>query len=141
MQTVNRKLEVLTVQFKLEFFFSKRTNLLTDENRPRSFLNSTLTLLTINTFKVKIWKELSLNPKLKFSNPYIVVAWWTKPLIFQTWFDLIKFIFIFTLGCKEICIRKSVFVAKTEFLCWKFELQENDSGSANSIITLVFNSS
>ena len=54
MQTVNRKLEVLTVQFKLEFFFSKRTNLLTDENRPRSFLNSTLTLLTINTFKVKI---------------------------------------------------------------------------------------
>ena len=141
MQTVNRKLEVLTVQFKLEFFFSKRTNLLTDENRPRSFLNSTLTLLTINTFKVKIWKELSLNHKLKFSNPYIVVTWWTKPLIFQTWFDLIKFIFIFTLGCKEICIRKSVFVAKTEFLCWKFELQENDSGSANSIITLVFNSS
>ena len=141
MQTVNRKLEVLTVQFKLEFFFSKRTNLLTDENRPRSFLNSTLTLLTINTFKVKIWKELSLNHKLKFSNPYIVVAWWTKPLIFQTWFDLIKFIFIFTLGCKEICIIKSVFVAKTEFLCWKFELQENDSGSANSIITLVFNSS
>ena len=68
--------------------------------------------------------EMSLCHKLNFFNPYIFDTWWCtlcKPLIFHTWIiwsnrnhsenDLRST----TLGCKDIRIRKSEFVAKTQF--------------------------
>ena len=59
-------------------------------------------------------KELSLCHELKFLNSYIFAAWWCKPLIFQS-----GIIWSTLLGCKDIGIRKSEFVAKAHFLCYQ----------------------
>ena len=67
-------------------------------------------------------KELSLCHKLKFSNPYIHGTWCCRLLIFQTkiiWCNRIyslKYLRSMTLGCRDIGIRKSEFVSKTQFL-------------------------
>ena len=68
-------------------------------------------------------KELSLCHKHWFSYLYIFLTWWRKALIFQTkviWPSRIhnlKYLRPTTLGCKDIEIWKSEFVAKTQFLC------------------------
>ena len=71
--------------------------------------------------KKMLWvKELSLCPKLKFSNPYIFTTGRRRPLIFQTYINRIlslKYLRSTTLGCKDIRIRKFEFVTKTQFLC------------------------
>ena len=67
-------------------------------------------------------KELSFCHKFLFYNPYIFAVWWCKPLIFQTIIIWSKRIYslkyqrspIYTYI--EIGIRKSEFVAKTQFL-------------------------
>ena len=70
-------------------------------------------------------KELSLCHKLKFSNPYIYGTWCCRLLIFQTkiiWCNRIhslKFLRSTTLGCRDIGIRKSEFVSKTQFICFE----------------------
>ena len=67
-------------------------------------------------------KELSLCHKLKYSNLYILKNWCDKPLIFQIqviWSNRIhslKYLRSTTFGFKDIVIRKSEFVAKTQFL-------------------------
>ena len=72
-------------------------------------------------------KELSFCRKLKFSNPYICAAEWFKPLIFQTLniysnrIHSLKHLWFTRLDCKDIRIRKSEFVAKTQFLYQKFK--------------------
>ena len=69
---------------------------------------------------------MSLCHKLKLSNPYIFATRWCKPLIFQIMIigsnkiHSLKYLRFTTLRCKDIGIRKSEFVAKTQFLClWK----------------------
>ena len=60
--------------------------------------------------------------KLEFYNPYIFATGWRKPLIFQTYMiwsnrnQSLKYLRSMSLGCKDIGIRKSKFVAKTQFL-------------------------
>ena len=67
-------------------------------------------------------KELSLCHKLKCCNPYILAICWCKLIKFQTliiWSNIIyslKCLRSTTLGCKDIRIGKSEFVAKTQFL-------------------------
>ena len=67
-------------------------------------------------------KDLNLCYKFNFCNPYIFATWLYKPLIFQThiiWSNSIhslKFQRSTTLGCSDIEIRKSEFVAKAQFL-------------------------
>ena len=64
-------------------------------------------------------KELSLCHKLWFYNPYIFATGWRKPFIFQTymiWANIshsLKYLSSMSLGCKDIGIIKSKFVAKT----------------------------
>ena len=55
-------------------------------------------------------KDLSLRHKLNLSNPYIIATWWCKPLIL----DLTEYLSCTTLVCKNIGIRKSEFVVKTQ---------------------------
>ena len=68
-------------------------------------------------------KELSLCNKIKCLNPNISWTRSWKPLIFQTqiiWFKRIhslKYLRSTTFGSKDIVIRNSEFVAKTQFLC------------------------
>jgi len=68
---------------------------------------------------------LSLCHKLKFSNPYVYGTWWCRLLIFQTkiiWCNIIqslKYLRSSTLGCRDIGIRKSEFVLKTQLLSFK----------------------
>ena len=69
---------------------------------------------------------MSLCHKIKFSNPFFLATWWLKPFILQT-----KIIWSYTIyslkylrstpwDCKDIEIRKSKFVAKTQFFCeWR----------------------
>jgi len=67
-------------------------------------------------------KELSHCHKLKFSNPYIYGTWCCRLLIFQTkiiWCNRIhslKYLRSTTLCCRDIGIRKSEFVSKTQLL-------------------------
>ena len=67
--------------------------------------------------------ELSLCVKLKYSNSYTFGTRCCKPLIFQIqniWSNRIhglKYLRSTTFGSKDIVIRKSEFVAKTQFLC------------------------
>jgi len=67
-------------------------------------------------------KELNLCHKLKFSNPYIYWTWCCRLLIFQTkiiWCNRthsLKYLTSTTMGCRDIGIRKSEFVSKTQFL-------------------------
>ena len=67
-------------------------------------------------------KELSLCHKLKFSNPYIFAILKCISLIFQTQIissniiHSLKYLRSTTISCKDIGIRKSEFVAKTQFL-------------------------
>ena len=67
-------------------------------------------------------KELSLCHKLHYSNPNIFRIGYCKPFIFQTqtiWsnrFNSLKYLKFTTFGSKDIVIRKSEFVAKTQFL-------------------------
>ena len=67
-------------------------------------------------------KELSFCHKLEFSNPYIFATGWRKPLILQTYMiwsnrnHSLKYLRSMSLGCKDIGIGKSKFVAKTQFL-------------------------
>ena len=67
-------------------------------------------------------KELSFCHKLKFSNPHTFEIWRCKPLIFHTyiiWTDRSHSLQCqrsTILGSKDIGIRKSKFVAKTQFL-------------------------
>ena len=67
--------------------------------------------------KFLLSKELSLWSKLKFFNSYISATWWCKLLIFQT---LVIYSNLYlrttTLGCTDIGIWKSEFVATTQFL-------------------------
>ena len=88
-----------------------------------------LPLNVINVYKVKS-KELSLCHKFSFCKTYIFATLWYEPLIFQTyiiWSNSIhslKYLRYTTLGCKcnDIKIRKSEFVAKTQFLSTELEL-------------------
>ena len=78
--------------------------------------------------KLKKWyilvkrNELSLCHKLKFSNSFIFAISLYKPVIVWTliiWaygIHSLKYLSITTLGCKDIVIRKSEFVAKSQFL-------------------------
>ena len=69
---------------------------------------------------------MSLCHKFKFSNPHISATCWCKPLQFQTsiiWYNNIhslKYLRSTTVGCKDIRIIKSEFVAKTQFLWHSF---------------------
>ena len=71
-----------------------------------------------------ITKELSFCSKLKFSNPHICATKWFKPLIFQTLniysnrIRSLKYLRFTRLDCKDIRIRKSEFMAKTQFLLY-----------------------
>ena len=96
---------------KLEFHWRQATVIFTDFHRH---------------FKLdRRWrlKELSLCNKIKYLNPNIFRTRYCKPLIFQTqiiWFNRIhslKYLRSTTLGSKDIVIRKSGFVAKTQVLC------------------------
>ena len=66
-------------------------------------------------------KELSFYHKLWFYNRHIFSTWWCKPLICQTiiiWSKMIhslKYLRSPTIKCKDIGIRKSEFVTKTQF--------------------------
>ena len=78
-----------------------------------------------------IWKkELSLCHKLHYSNPNIFRTRCCKPLLFQTqtiWshrFNSLKYLKFTTFGSKDIVIRKSEFVAKTQFL-WNPKVLKN----------------
>ena len=74
---------------------------------------------------LNIAKELSLWNKIKYLNLEIFRTRSCKPLIFQTqiiWSNRIhslKYLRSATFGCKDIVIRKSEFVAKTQFLCFQ----------------------
>ena len=74
---------------------------------------------------LNIAKELSLRNKIKYLNLEIFRTRSCKPLIFQTqifWSNRIhslKYLRSATFGCKDIVIRKSEFVAKTQFLCFQ----------------------
>ena len=63
-------------------------------------------------------KGIESLPQNQFSNPYIFGTWWCKPLIFQTliiWYNIIhclKYLRSTILGCKDIWIRNSEFVAR-----------------------------
>ena len=67
-------------------------------------------------------KELSFCHKLKFPNPYIYGTWCCRLLIFQTkiiWCNRIhslKYLRSTTLDFRDIGVRKSEFVTKTQFL-------------------------
>ena len=68
---------------------------------------------------------MSLYHKLKLSNSYFFATWWCRPSIFQTktilsnTIDSLKYLRSTTLGGTDIGIRKSEFVAKTQFLWMK----------------------
>ena len=70
-----------------------------------------------------VTKELSLRNKIKYLNLNIFRTRCCKPLIFQTqiiWSKRIhslKYLRSATFGSKDIVIRKSEFVTKTQFLC------------------------
>ena len=89
----------------------------------------------------KISKELSLCHKIQFSNPYIYGTWWCKLLIFQTkivWCNKthsLKYLRSTVLGCRDIGIRKSEFVSKTQF---HYRLHIHDSDWLNFINFLVY---
>ena len=74
--------------------------------------------------KNMLTKELSLQHKIKYLNLNIFRTRCCKPLIFQTQIVLcyrihsLKYLRYATFGCKVIVIRKSEFVAKTQFLCF-----------------------
>ena len=67
-------------------------------------------------------------PQILILKSYIFSTWWCKPLIFQTiiiWskmIDSLKYLRSPTLKCKDIGIRKSEFVTKTQFLCIKLPI-------------------
>ena len=69
-------------------------------------------------------KDLRLWHKLKLYNPNIFATQWFKPLIFQP------------LACLDTVVRKSEFVAKTQFLCPKFKTLE--FWISRSILDLLF---
>ena len=81
-----------------------------------------VTITFIQRYKSS-WKELSLCLKFWFSNPNIFGFQRRKPLIFQTMTFVrsnnisLKYQKFTTLGSKDIEIRKTEFVAKTQFLC------------------------
>ena len=68
-------------------------------------------------------KELSFCHKLKSSDSNIFGIWWCKPLIFQIYIILsirinnLKYLRSTTLGHKDIEIRKSEIVVKTQLFC------------------------
>jgi len=98
-----------------------------DKYNIKIFKRLTLRLYLFNTILIK---ELSLCHKLKFSNPYIYGTWCCRLLIFQTKIILcnrihsLKYLRSTTLGCRDIRIRKSEFVSKTQFL-WVLKMEEN----------------
>jgi len=79
-----------------------------------------------------VTKELSLWHKIKYLNLNIFRTRCCKPLIFQAqiiWCNRIhslKYLRYATFGCKVIVIRKSEFVAKTQFLSFLSNLMYND---------------
>ena len=84
-------------------------------------------LITMRPTPIVVSKELSLWNKIKYLNLNIFRTRCCKPLIFQTqiiWSNKIhslKYLRSATFGSKDIVIRKSEFVAKTQFLwpcCW-----------------------
>ena len=85
--------------------------------------SSLVQIMKNQVFARNFTKELTLCHKLWFSNPYIFGFQRRKPLIFQTMtFDRSKNISLkyqrfTTLASKDIGIRKSEFVAKSQFLC------------------------
>ena len=66
--------------------------------------------------------EFSLCRKLKVSNLYIFAILWSKPLRFQTLIirsnriHSLKYLRFMPLGCKDIGIEKSEFVARNQLL-------------------------
>jgi len=79
-------------------------------------------LYSVKVNNKQLWKEFSLYHKLECSDFYISVTWWCKPLIFQTelnWSNRIN-----SLDCKNIRIRKSEFLAKTQLLCKTSQIYE-----------------
>ena len=79
-------------------------------------------LVDFKTKYLKLWSWFFACNKLWFSNLYIFETQWCKPLIFQTdiiWSnrtDSLKYQSSTTLKSKDRGIRKSEFVAKTQFL-------------------------
>ena len=71
----------------------------------------------------KLTEELSFCPKLWIYNPYFFGTQCRTSLIFQTYIiwsnriDSLKYLRFTTLESKDIRLRKSEFVAKTQFLC------------------------
>ena len=99
-------------------------------------------------------KELSIWNKIKYLNLNIFRTRCCKPLIFQTqiiWSNTIhslKYLRSATFGSKDIVIRKSEFVAKTQLLCHKLFfrlcLYHRDVSSthfvADSILQVIYQS-
>ena len=79
-------------------------------------------LFTFSFFLFLDVKELSLCNNLKYLNPYIFATGWFEALMFQNKIiqckriNSLKKLRSTTLGTKDIGIRKSGFVAKTQFL-------------------------
>ena len=89
----------------------------------RFYLFEIKRVLIYNSTFFKLTKELSLWNKIKYLNLNIFRTRCCKPLIFQTHIILsnrihsLKYLRSTTFGSKVIVIRKSEFVAKTQFLC------------------------
>ena len=85
------------------------------------FMNVEPRLCIYPTYYINV-KELSLCIKLWFSNTYIFSTCWSKPLIFQTLIfssnriHSLKYLRFTAFDYKDIEIRKSYFVTKTQFL-------------------------
>ena len=85
----------------------------------------------LNTFLIFIPKELSLWNKIKYFNLNIFRTRCCKPLIFQTQIirsnriHSLKYLRSVTFGSKDIVIRKSEFVATTQFFSFPDPVSKN----------------
>ena len=82
-------------------------------------------------------KELSFCHKLRFSKPYIFLTWSCKPLSFQI-YVLCSNLRSTKKGYKDIGIRKSEFVATTQFLSNKMIILFSKSSYWNETFLIVF---
>ena len=97
-------------------------------------------LFLCNFKKMKSLLKPLLWHKLKFSNPYIFATWWCKPLIFQIWSNSIhnlKYRRSTPLGGKDVGIRKSKFVTKTQFHVFKWNYMPEARIKKVSILSLI----
>ena len=90
-------------------------------------------------------KELSFCHKLEISNPYIFATGWRKPLIFQTYMiwsnrnHSLKYLRSMSLGWKDIGIRKSKLVAKTQFVWQRKKRRLHLQGVTNKRKQTIYN--